>query len=464
MKKMSAEKKVISDELVRRGSIQHLLSNPQKKFYEIFNNRSIKSLGFFGTRRMGKSYSTLLFCFDYCVRNPKSIIRVVLPFLKMVKAIYEPIMSELFDTWPTELWPNYLKSESKLIFPNGSMIVFGGAAKDQVDSNRGSRSDLIVIDEAAACDNESMPYLIESILRPQLATSDDGRMIFTATPARTPDHHFMKNIYPVLLSKGHLVVATIDDNNLLTDEQKKIIEEQYGGRDNPAFKREFLGELIVDHSFLLCPEFDEKRHVVSELPPQTDNFGNPLVCHAVLSVDIGLVDNSAFITGYYNPTIAKFVVTSEYLDNQMTLSEIAQLFTERYSRLANDEMFTGPSAVCDVFEVAAFSLRHEHKLNFRRPRKAKIEESINFLRDCFVNDRIVIHESCVGLIAELKNSIWKENRKDIERSEELGHADAMFALIYALREIDWTRKALDYSSSKVLKFGRVSSARKGRYT
>jgi PBSX family phage terminase large subunit len=463
MKKMSAEKKVISDELVRRGSIQHLLSNPQKKFYEIFNNRAIKSLGFFGTRRMGKSYSTLLFCFDYCVRNPRTIVRVVLPFLKMVKAIYEPIMSELYDSWPTELWPNYLKSESKLIFANGSMIVFGGAAKDQVDSNRGSRSDLIVIDEAAACDNESMPYLIESILRPQLATSDDGRMIFTATPARTPDHHFMKNIYPTLLSKGHLVVATIDDNNLLSDEQKKAIEESYGGRSSPAFRREFLGELIVDDSFMLCPEFNQVEHVISELPPQTDNFGNQIVCQAVIAVDVGLVDDTAIITGYYNPTIDKFIVTSEYLNNGMTLSQIAELIKERYDPIEANPLFNGPDMVIDVFDIASHSLRHDNKLVFRRPKKAKIEESINFLRDCFKNEKILIHNSCKGLIEQLKNCIWKENRKDVERSDELGHADAIFALLYGLREVRWGRKALDASPSKVLKFGSVSKSVRRRF-
>ena len=459
---MTAEKKIISNELIRRGSIQHLLSTPQKKFHQIFNNRSIKTLGFFGTRRMGKSYSTLLFCFDYCVRNPKTIIRVVLPFLKMVKQIYEPIMSELYDTWPTELWPDYLKSESKLVFSNGSMIVFGGAAKDQVDSNRGSRSDLIVIDEAAACDNESMPYLIESILRPQLATSDDGRMIFTATPAKTPDHHFMRKIYPVLLSKGHLVVATIDDNDLLSDEQKKAIEESYGGRTSPAFRREFLAELIVDDSFMLCPEFDEAKHLYKEEPLLVDSFGNPIRAWSGVSTDVGLVDDTAIITGYYNPTIDKVIITSEFMDNHMTLSEIAGKWNDAILRLQANEYLLEPDGCIDIFDIAGHTLRHEHKLSFRRPVKAKVEESINFLRDCFINDKILINQECKGLIMQLKNAIWKDSRKEIERTDELGHSDGIMALIYLLRMVPWGRKAKDNLQKSALSFKSISGTRQRR--
>jgi hypothetical protein len=132
------------------------------------------------------------------MKNKNCIIRLVLPQKNMIKSIYEPIMQELSLVWPSDLWPTYLKSEAKLVFGNGSMVVFGGAAPDQVDSNRGSRSDLIIIDEAPACDSDVMPYLIDSILRPQLATSSDGRMIFTGTPSRSPQHYFMQKIFPVL--------------------------------------------------------------------------------------------------------------------------------------------------------------------------------------------------------------------------------------------------------------------------
>jgi hypothetical protein len=147
----------------------------------------------------------------------------------------------------------------------------------------------------------------------------------------------------------------------------------------------------------------------------------------------------------------------------MTLTAIVERFRETEEKLKAISNVEVNDVVFDAFEIVAHTLRHEHSLSFRRPKKAKIEESSIFLRDCFKNDKILIHESCTGLITQLKNAIWKDNRKDVERSEEVGHADAIFALIYALRVVTWGRKALDASPSKVLKFGSVSKSVRRRF-
>jgi len=152
------------------------------------------------------------------------------------------------------------------------------------------------------------------------------------------------------------------------------------------------------------------------------------------------------------------MVGDEFMNNQMTLSQIANEWNNIYDKYAADPECLEPEGVIDVFEVAAHTLRHEHRLNFRRPQKAKIEESINFLRDCFKNNKILISPNCQGLIEELKNGIWKANRTDVERTDK-GHNDAIMALIYLCRMVPWGRKAGDKPAT-ALTFRSISKARK----
>ena len=90
-------------------------------------------------------------------------------------------------------------------------------------------------------------------------------------------------------------------------------------------------------------------------------------------------------------------------------------------------------------------LRHNHEMSFGRPRKAKVEETVSYVRDCFVNEKVLIHSSCERLIWELGNAIWNERRTDISRSSKQSHGDGIMALAYALREVNWGTRPEDIS-------------------
>jgi hypothetical protein len=84
-------------------------------------------------------------------------------------------------------------------------------------------------------------------------------------------------------------------------------------------------------------------------------------------------------------------------------------------------------------------------MSFGRPRKAKVEESMAYLRDCFINEKVLIHSSCERLIWELENCIWNDKRTDISRSSKQSHGDGLMALLYALREVNWGVRPEDLS-------------------
>ena len=61
---------------------------------------------------------------------------------------------------------------------------------------------------------------------------------------------------------------------------------------------------------------------------------------------------------------------------------------------------------------------------------------VNKVRIWVQNDRIKIHERCQEIIGCLENAIWKENRREFDRSAVFGHYDALAALIYLVRNVN----------------------------
>jgi hypothetical protein len=50
--------------------------------------------------------------------------------------------------------------------------------------------------------------------------------------------------------------------------------------------------------------------------------------------------------------------------------------------------------------------------------------------------RIIVHPRCKQLAGCLEFGVWDEKRRKFERTETLGHFDALAALIYLVRNLD----------------------------
>jgi hypothetical protein len=60
------------------------------------------------------------------------------------------------------------------------------------------------------------------------------------------------------------------------------------------------------------------------------------------------------------------------------------------------------------------------------------------LNSAFHNNEIMIDESCTLLIKTLKKATFNRGRTDFERGSDIGHADALAALMYGWRMADRT--------------------------
>lgn len=436
MKTKTEKQRAISDELCRRGSIRHLLTSPQKKLYDIFKSNVFNEVGLYSARKMGKSFASFLIAFEFCWANPGALVRIILPELKQGRDIYTPIYQELIDILPTDLMPVHMKSETAFVFQNGAQIRIGGSAPQNIESSRGPRCDLLFLDEVAAFEERNYDYATRSVLFPQLTTTK-GKIVYLTTPARSPSHPWIVDTMPILISKGALVTATIDDNPLLDDEGRAIIVERYGSVDNPNYRREYLCELIADDDWKIVPEFN-RSHVVDEdaLPQEKDTFGlyTPYIGYQAL--DYGEVDLSALLSAVYDHNTQTLYVIDEWIDNGSPEKVVDQL---QYSTAHVLYKCCQVETVMDVMPHMAGVFRRNYGLTFNLPSKGRLEDQVSLLRSSFERGKLKIHSNCKGLIAQLETGVWDSNKKQFERTSK-GHSDAIAALAYLVKFVKWNRR------------------------
>jgi hypothetical protein len=398
----------------------------------------------------------MVMALEYALNRPNTIQRIVLPEKSQAREIYSNIYNELKSIIPADLMPKYVKMEAAFNFPNGSRIVLGGSLPENVESNRGPLAHRIWRDEVASWGAENYDYTTYSILLPQGSTVPDFMLIDATTPPKAPSHPWIKKDYKKLFLSECLKKFTIYDNSLLTPEMIIGIIEDYGGENNPNFKREHLCELVADNKLQLTPEFDVTKHVGLP-PPLADNFGNRDMFQPIVSTDAGLNDNTFMLFGYHDHIRDKYVVKGTWVDNYKSFDVIVNAYQEGVKEYLTDEAFLPPDNILDIFEIARHTLNVDYGWITTAPSKARVEETIAFLRDCFKNDKVLIAPECTELIFELQNAMWKDNRRDIDRIGDMGHGDGVMALAYAVKAINWGRRPGD---SVPLKFSRLSRGKK----
>lgn len=431
------EKQQNAHKLAKAGLLYPYFLGKQKEIYRMFHSmKPRESMACILSRKMGKSYMALLLQIEMCNRHEGFVSRHMLPSLKQARDVVYPILAEMQGTLPKAILPYTInRSDGVIRFRNGSQIVIGGMQRENIDSSRGPRSDLLCIDEVGFVDNneEDYKYALFSVLLPQLTVSKFALQMYITTPPHDPSHPFLTLTLPPIKTSGRHIQYTIDDSPFLDDADIDELAIAYGGKDSPDWKREMNCEVFADQSRRVTLEFTADRHVVKEAEEQPKHM-----CY--IAADLGLTDNSAFLGGFFDFDRQKLVVTDETTVKSKSLGELAELFKQMEERVVKkygyDEAHV--KATIDVFEIAAYSLRVDHGLNFMRPVKRKVEDSVALLRKWLKEDKIEVAESCVNLRYELEYGCWSETHtvnKEFERNSH-GHLDHIAALMYMVRLVN----------------------------
>lgn len=437
------DKSVLIEELWRRGSISTLKLDPaQKDFDRMVKESKEKIPVILSSRRLGKTYWSLVFAIETCLKTPNAVVKFVAPTKEMINDIIEKTMPQILEDCPDLLRPVQQKSQYKYKFHNGSRLEMAGINSGHADKIRGGHAHLIIVDEAGFCDD--LMDTVRRVLIP-LTTNTRGKIVLLSTPPDDLEHDFLKLVEDAE-TRGVLIKKTIYDNPRIKPEEIQDILAAYPGREkHPDFKREYLCQVQKNTQLSVIPEFDEDlaKIIVKE-------WKKPALFDGYVGMDLGYKDLTVVVFAYYDFRAAKLVIEDEIVMNfqqtgntlQKLVREMDQKETEIFRDSLTHEFKPPYSRVSDLNYIVLKEILHFSKgiIKFASAKKDDKQAGINALRIDLASERIIINPRCVVTIRHLKNAKWsKTNKKEFERSVDNGHYDALDALLYLYRAVDFSR-------------------------
>lgn len=397
----------------------------KEMFKAFFSNKRLKFV-IHCSRRLGKTYFLCTVALIKAISKPNQQIRYAAMSQKAVRNMVKPIMRELQALIPRQYRGRWSSYEGQYTFWNGSIIQVAGVNNQHADDLRGTACDLALVDEAGFLD--CLDYLIVSVLLQQLI-STGGKIIMASSSPLSPAHDFAGYIREARRD-GFYASYTIDDGEYPAETVEEFIKES-GGRDSTAVRREYYNELIVDDSMAVIPEW--RAAYVKELPPSAfDKY-----YHRYAAMDLGVRDKTAVLHAKYIFDKAILYIEHDWTcsGQESTTRNIFDNVSRIETELKYDKVY---KRIADNNNLITLNdLNSEFNMYFSATHKDTLAAMVNEVRLWVQNGRIIIHPRCMELIQCLEFGVYAdEKRKEFGRSKELGHYDALAALIYLVRNID----------------------------
>lgn len=390
------------------------------------------------THNSGKSYALCVLAIETCLRKSGSIVKFLAPTRVQVNLIIRPLMRKILESCPDDIKPEYKAKDNIFYFPNGSELQLSGTDGGSAERLRGGDSDLAIVDEAGSCTD--LRYCVRDILLPTTLITK-GKILLASTPPEDTEHDF-NNFIEEAEARGSIIVKTIDDNPRIDKVEKEKLIEELGGINSDSTQRELFCKQVKSKNNSVIPEFTEEKAL--EL---TQELKQPPFYHAYVGMDIGFKDLTVVLFGYYDFNNDIVVIQDEIVTNgpEMYLATLGQAILSKERELWTDsmsgELIKPKKRVSDHNLVAINELKKatNYQLTFELANKVDKHASINFLRNAINNNKININPKCKILIRHLKNAKWASSttKDTFARSPEGSHYDAVDALAYMLRSIDF---------------------------
>lgn len=400
----------------KRGVLDYKLRPEQRDMksllYKVGRGLSVFNI----SRRLGKTTTCVTFS-DENARRVRQDIRYGTAFLTDLEGFVLPIFEQVLSDCPAILRPRYFPSKKVWKYRNGSAIKLVGVDKNP-NGLRGNAIDIMVLDESAFVKN--LQYIYRSIIVPA-TMKRRFRLIFPSTPPESPEHFWAKELIPRAKALGSYILLTIDAISDLPREERKRILDEVGGEFSTTARREFFCEIIADDERAVATSFRRGLHVQPY---------EPTLCYWQCFGDTGGVrDKTVILKATWCPRLHKKVIRSELVYDNKTPSPVIIEGINRH--------FPGLSLVLDASGQTLIDYGHQG-LTAMLPQKDDFQAGVQMLNAAFYRNEVLIHPDCDFLIRSLEGGLLNRARTDFQRSDELGHLDAIAALIYTLRMLDCT--------------------------
>lgn len=404
-----------------RGILDYKLHSGQDQLKALYDKtKDIKLQVWLCSRRWGKSFFGAVVCLELQIKKPNSRSFYATAFQVDATEIILPLFNLILQDCPKDLRPKWSESKKKFIFKNGSEITVVGLDK-QADKLRGRFADLILIDEAGFVSTD-LKQLYSTVLVPLQLKRKGSRIVMISTPPKKAGHSFNYFREKAIL-EGSFQKFTVYQNPLLSKEEIEEYKKEF--LSEADWQREALCEDVRDETTLVIPEWKSDFVQTVELPSYP--------VHHYSGMDIGTRDKTFCFNAFYDFQKGTLNVTREtsLAGKDMTTDAIAQAIqkisgnTQFYRRIADN---SHPLLLND--------LSSKHSIHFKQVQKTTLAEMVNRLRVFIKNGRLIVDPSCKELILNLETASWNDKRDAFERSEAIGHADGLQALIYCVLMLD----------------------------
>lgn len=432
--------KAAKEELWRRGLLSFKLDTTQKELYNLFYNSKHKIMTWLLSRRQGKTHTLCVLALEQCIRQPNSVVKFVSPTKIQVNNNVRPVIRKILEDCPNDIKPEFRAKDYIYYFPNGSEIQLAGTDGGHAEKLRGGDSHMWFIDEAGSCSD--LDNVIKNILLPTTLITK-GKGVLASTPPSESEHDFLSYIEDAD-RRGSLIRKTVYDNPRITPEQLQELIDELGGITTDSARRELLCEIIKDSNTSVIPEFTEQleKEIVKEWP-------RPPFYDFYVSMDIGFKDLTVVLLGYYDFRADKVIIEDEivvdFQNSDMNIKALSDLIIKKekdlFTNILTNEIRKPYVRVSDINYIVTQEIYQQsnQQLLFETADKYDNTAAINTLRLMIGNKKIIINPKCTTLIRHLKNAKWAKNKDKFSRSPDNGHYDAVDALKYFLRAVQFKK-------------------------
>jgi hypothetical protein len=216
-----------------------------------------------------------------------------------------------------------------------------------------------------------------------------------------------------------------DARHLKTETVMRLCRKT-GGEESATWRREYLALDVYDSESSIVPEFVKHESEIVEACTR------PEYCDKFTVGDIGFVDLSFWLFGYYDFERALIVVEDELVFSAKATSDQVPALRKREVELWGAQ--SKPTRWVDASPlVRAEFTRADRDYAVGAADNRDLDATVNQLRLATQRLRYRIDPRCRQLIAHLKNGTWNRTRTGFERVDGFGHFDGVAAMVYTAK-------------------------------